>query len=169
MGLYLPNNRLPTNRQVLASYFTISPVRAGFSNSENGCLDVTLHWISCNVYTVSCNVHIQWQEKVYKQNLMEQSKVIGILRRSQKQNKVKPFIQDKITYKLNMELTLQHQISRWKKERKTAKVVGISEMNNDVEFFKNQLTGKKGFQLSTIHLYFCISKNLQTSWSQWGR
>lgn len=157
MGLYLPNNRLPTNRQVLASYFTISPVRAGFSNSENGCLDVTLHWISCNVYTVSCNVHIQWQEKVYKQNLMEQSKVIGILRRSQKQNKVKPFIQDKITYKLNMELTLQHQISRWKKERKTAQVVGHQWNEQWCWIFQESVDRKK--RLSIVHhtslfLYF---------------
>ena len=134
MGLSLPYDSLPTNRQVLAYYFTISPVHAGFSNSENGCLNGMLHWISCNIYTYNqssacrffkfwewmprcyaaldlCSVYIQWQEKVYKQNLMEQSKIIGILRRSPKQNKVKPFIQDKIT--TDVELTIQHQISWW--------------------------------------------------------
>ena len=157
MGSYLPNNRLPTTREVLASYFTISPVHAGFSNSENGCLDVTLHWISCNVYTVSCNVYIQWQEKVCKQNLMEQSKVIGILRRSQKQNKVKPFIQDKISYKLNMELTLQHQISWWKKERKTAKVVGHQWNEQWCLIFQESVDRKKRFSIvhhTSLFLYF---------------
>ena len=53
IGLSLPNDRLPTNRHVLAYYFTINHVRAGFSNSENVCLDVMLHWVSCNVYTVT--------------------------------------------------------------------------------------------------------------------
>ena len=87
MGLPLPYDRLPTNRQVLAYYFTISPVHAGFSNSENGCLNGVLHWISRNIYTYNqssacrffkfwewmprcyaaldlCSVYIQWQEKV---------------------------------------------------------------------------------------------------------
>ena len=53
MELSLPNGRLPTNGQVLAYSFTINQKHPGVNNFENICLDVMLHWISCNVYTIT--------------------------------------------------------------------------------------------------------------------
>ena len=51
--LSMPNDKLPTNGQVLSYYFTINQVHAGFSNSENVSLNILLQWISGNVYTVT--------------------------------------------------------------------------------------------------------------------
>ena len=48
-GLSLPNCRLPMNGQVLTYSFKINQKHPGVNNFENMCLDVLLHWISCNV------------------------------------------------------------------------------------------------------------------------
>ena len=86
MELSLPNGRLPTNGQVLAYSFTINQKHPGVNNFENICLDVRLHWISCNVYTIT--------KKLYEKSLMKWSKASGIFRRSQKRNEGKTSIQD---------------------------------------------------------------------------
>ena len=86
MELSLPNGRLPTNGQVLAYSFTINQKHPGVNTFENICLDVMLHWISCNVYTIT--------KKAVRKSSMNWSKASGIFRRSQKQNEGKTSTQD---------------------------------------------------------------------------
>ena len=51
--LHLPNGRLPNNEQVLSYYFSLNREKVGVSVAEDICLDIILHWISCNIYTLT--------------------------------------------------------------------------------------------------------------------
>ena len=50
LQLNLPNQKFPTNEQVLLCFFSLKMDNIGVSVAQNVCLNVMLHWISCNVY-----------------------------------------------------------------------------------------------------------------------
>ena len=60
----LPNSRLPTTGQVFSYYLTVNNEHTGKSNVTDVASDIILHWISCNIYTMTCRSVVKKLETI---------------------------------------------------------------------------------------------------------
>ena len=49
-----PNGQVPTTGQVFSYHLTVNKQRSGKNNVTNVASEIMLHWISCDIYTMTC-------------------------------------------------------------------------------------------------------------------
>ena len=130
----LPNGKLPTNGQVLAYYFTVNQENPSYSNLENICLDIMLHWISCNVYTVT--------RKTVRRKLEEIVETYKDLKKVPKAKRGETFYLRLQNFKSNCEALFDIKCQDEERIKSQQSLWGVKETNIDNEFYKNQLERK---------------------------
>ena len=130
----LPNGKLPSNGQVLAYYFAVNQMNPAQSNFDNVCLDIMIHWISCNVYTVSRRtVRTKLDELVKKYR--DLNKIQKVRRNDNYYTKLKNF-------KSICESIFDIKCLDVDRKKRQEDLWGVKETADDLQFYQNQLEGK---------------------------
>ena len=144
MELTLPNGRLPTNSQVLSYYFTMNQNQRGVSNFDHICLDIMLHWISCNVYTVS--------RKSVRKKLDDLINDFRVIQKNPKAKRGNTFYSKLAEFKSHCDSLFNIRCLDETRKKVQEKLWDVDETAEDIEFYEKQLAGK----VSLIYLSLFI-------------
>lgn len=145
----LPNGKLPTTKQVIGYLFHINNSNNGkqHNNIPGVALDIMLHWITCNVYTIAFPNVKHYIKKVLD-TYTSLKKVPKIKRGETYSKNLLEFISQcsgLFDIKCVDMARLRQQETIW----------GVKQTKEDLEFYQNQCLVP---QVSIICILFCIAK-----------